>query len=225
MIDRVQWSTSLAIVGVLLFGALAAARIHQASPRKTNAPPRHIAFNLPFESAAALGDANAPVTLIHFSDYQCPFCKRFDLTTLDEIKEKLVASGKVRLIEWDLPLDFHAGAFKAAEAARCAGEQGRFWEMRRLLIANRAATTPEAIAGYVHELPDFRRDEFDQCMSSERYAEVTKRGIQAAHKLGIEATPSFLIGRVRNGRFDGELLVGARKYETFELMVEEAAGD
>src|SRR3989338_5451600 len=82
-----------------------------------------------------LGKADAPVTVVEFTDYQCPFCRRFHQSAFEEIKKNYIDTGKVRFVSRDLPLDIHANAARAAHAARCAGEQGKFWEMRHLLIA------------------------------------------------------------------------------------------
>src|SRR2546427_8375547 len=93
--------------------------------------------------APMLGRADAPVTLVEFSDYQCPFCQRFFATTLSAIKKQYVDTGKVRYVFRDFPLDqLHPQARKAAEAVHCAGEHGRYWEMHDLLFQNQKALAP-----------------------------------------------------------------------------------
>ncbi|MGK0209072.1 MAG: protein-disulfide isomerase, partial [Patescibacteria group bacterium] len=83
---------------------------------------------------AVLGDADAPVTIVEWSDYECPFCARFYSQTYDQIKSKYIETGKVKLVFRDFPLSFHNNAQKAAEAAECAGEQGKYYEMHDLLF-------------------------------------------------------------------------------------------
>ena len=83
-----------------------------------------------------LGKADAPLTLVMFTDYQCPFCSRFETQTLPEIKKQYIDTGKLRFVVRDLPLPFHPNAPKAAEAAHCAEEQGKYWELREKLVNN-----------------------------------------------------------------------------------------
>src|SRR5690348_16641353 len=79
--------------------------------------------------AFAIGSQNEPVTMVEFTDFQCPFCYRFHVNTFNELKKNFIDTGKVRFVSRDLPLDFHPNAMQAAQAGRCAGEQGQFWPM------------------------------------------------------------------------------------------------
>ena len=83
-----------------------------------------------------LGDKNAPLTVVEFTDYQCPFCQRFHVTSYPDLKKNYIDTGKVRFYSRDLPLDFHANAMRAAQAARCANDQGQYWKMREIMSAN-----------------------------------------------------------------------------------------
>ena len=83
-----------------------------------------------------LGNKDAPVTMVEFTDYQCPFCQQFHAETFAELKKNYIDTGKVRFFSRDLPLDFHPNAMRAAQAGRCAAEQGKFWKMRDLMAAN-----------------------------------------------------------------------------------------
>src|SRR3954468_16252241 len=96
-------------------------------------------------SGYALGREDAPLTMVEFTDLQCPFCRQFALTSFDEIKKNWIDTGKLRYISRDFPLDIHAQAMPAARAARCAGEQGQFWEMRTTLMRNANLLTPDFI--------------------------------------------------------------------------------
>lgn len=86
-------------------------------------------YQVSMDDDPVLGNANAPITIIEFSDYECPFCKRFYDQTFGQIKKDYIDTGKVKFIYRDYPLSFHPGAEPAAQAANCAGEQGKYWEM------------------------------------------------------------------------------------------------
>ena len=91
-----------------------------------------------------LGSANATITLIEFTDYQCPFCSRHFNQTYEQIKKDYIDTGKVKFYLRDFPLGFHPNAQKAAEAARCAGDQGKYWEMHDALFKNQSEWSPLA---------------------------------------------------------------------------------
>lgn len=164
------------------------------------------------------GDQNARIALIEFSDYQCPFCGRHTKDVLPQIEDEYVKTGKVKYVFRDLPLDFHKNAFKAAEAAHCAGAQGKFWEMHDLLFQNQAALAPEQLATHAKSL-GLGESAFQQCRDSGRFAAQIRQDIAEAGTAGITGTPTFLIGLVQPG--DGRVkvvkkLVGAKPYAEFK---------
>src|SRR6185312_10750795 len=99
-----------------------------------------------------LGNDQAPVTVVEFADYQCPFCRKFQSESYAELKKELIDSGKVRFVSSDLPLPFHDHSMKAAEAARCAGDQGKFWEMRNTLMGTTADLSDASLDKYAQTL-------------------------------------------------------------------------
>src|SRR5688572_11937738 len=115
------------------------------------------------------GAPNAKVAVIEFSDYQCPFCSRYVTESLPQLAKEYIDTGKVKYVWRDLPLDFHKQAFKAAEAAHCAGEQGRFWEMHDVLFANQKNLMPEDLTRHAAGL-QLDASQFQQCLSSDRFA-------------------------------------------------------
>ena len=168
------------------------------------------------------GDRKARVAVIEFSDYQCPFCGRYVTNTFSQIENDYVETGKVKYVFRDLPLEFHKNAFKAAEAAHCAGEQGKFWEMHDLLFQNQAALAPEQLPGYAKSL-GLSEAGFSRCMESGQFAAGIKKDIADAGTVGISGTPTFLIGVVQPG--DGRVkvmkkLVGAKPYEEFKAAID-----
>ena len=167
------------------------------------------------------GAANAKVALIEYSDFECPFCARYGKDTYPQLLKEYVDTGKIKYVWRDLPLDFHKRAFKAAEAAHCAGEQGRFWEMHDKLFENSKNLAPE-------ELPKFAQAVqidsalFQQCLDSGRYSSDIKKDITDANGVGITGTPSFLIGVVQpNGTVRvTRKLVGAKSFGEFKAALD-----
>ena len=156
------------------------------------------------------GDENAPVTIIEYSDFECPFCGRFFEQTLPQIEENYIDTGKVKLIYRDFPLGFHANAQKAAEAAECAGEQGKYWEMHDTLYETGALS----IANLKQHAKDLGLDstQFDSCLDSGKYATEVTDDMAKGQAAGVSGTPSFTI--------NGKLLVGAQPYATFAQMID-----
>jgi protein-disulfide isomerase len=193
-------------------------KLLQSRPAAADALPREPVdiANEPFK-----GNDTAKVVVIEFSDYQCPFCARYSKDTLARIRTDYVETGKVRYVFRDLPLPFHAQAFKAAEAAHCAGEEGKFWEMHDVLFQNQSALGPEQLAAHARTV-GLEEPLFRQCLDSGRFASDIKKDIADAGTVGISGTPSFLIGVVQPG---GRVkvvkkLVGAKPYDEFKAAID-----
>ena len=116
------------------------ARAVAPQPSAAPAPPQKVQMSVG-NGWYSLGRPDAPVTLVEFGDYQCPFCKQFHTTAYSDLKKNYIDTGKVRFVSRDLPLEFHPFALRAAEAARCAGDQGKYWEMRDALYASAPSPT------------------------------------------------------------------------------------
>ena len=170
---------------------------------------------------AVRGSASAPLTMVEFTDYQCPYCRRFQAEVWPRLKRDYVDTGKLRFIVRDLPLTFHAHAKPAAEAAHCAGEQGRFWAMHDALLATTTDLSPRGIEGQARALGlDVAR--FDACVAAGRYAAVIARNAAAADALGLRGTPAFLVGTVQHGTLQGRAVMGALPYADFDAVVRAA---
>jgi protein-disulfide isomerase len=172
--------------------------------------------------APTLGRAEAPVTLVEFSDYQCPFCQRFFATTLSTIKKDFVDTGKVRYVFRDFPLDqLHPLARRAAEAAHCAGEHGKYWEMHDLLFQNQKALTPPQLAEHARTI-GVDGAKFDECLASGRHAARVERGLTDGSAAGVQATPSFIVGKTKaGGVVEGMPIRGAQPLETFRRIIDQ----
>lgn len=179
------------------------------------APPQRGRLKLGKEFA--LGRPDAPVVIVEYTDYQCPFCNRFSTTTFPELKKKYIDTGKVRFISRDYPLDFHPHSLQAAQATRCAGEQNRFWQVKEALMASSAQLTPELITSLARDA-GVEKAQFQACMDAGKYQAEIKDGIAAANAIGINGTPSFLIGKVSDGYLDGRIVIGAQPLGEFEKV-------
>jgi len=167
----------------------------------------------------ALGDPEAPLTLVEFTDYQCPFCNRFFKTAFPELKKTYIDSGKLRLVIKDLPLAFHANARGAAQAAHCAGEQGRFWPLHDKLYENAARLQAANLPGY-GEQAGLEIAAFRDCLASERHLEAIDGDAAEAGRVGITGTPSFVLGHTTADAIAGEKIVGAKPFAAFEARIE-----
>ena len=163
----------------------------------------------------ALGRSDAPLTLLEFTDYQCPYCRRFQRESWPQLKKNYVDTGKLRFIVRDLPLQFHSAARPAAEAAHCAGEQGRFWEMHQALLGGDDALSAAGIDRRAREVGlDLER--LHACIGANRYESAIARNIATADALGVRGTPAFVLGRSVLGTLEGELAEGAQPYRVFD---------
>ncbi len=195
-----------------------------AAPAQPAQPPQVTNAKVSIAGLEVLGRKDAPLTMVEFSDYQCPFCRAFHTGAYGKIKKEWVDTGKLRLVSWDLPLEFHSNAAKAAQAARCAGEQNKFWEMRDLLISNAAQLEGEAIVGYARQVPRLDLERFKGCVGANKYSSEIKKAADVANAQGISGTPSFLLGKTNGDQLDGVVIVGAQPYAAFEAQLKQQYG-
>jgi protein-disulfide isomerase len=172
-------------------------------------------------SLAPRGRSDAPLTIIEFSDYQCPYCKRHVDQTLPKLLADYVDTGKARYAFRDYPLEqIHPLAAKAAEAARCAGDQGRYWEMHDRLFANQKELEPEKLPTHATAL---KLDEaaFRACLDGSRNAARVKEDLQAGEELGARGTPMFVVGPTGGNLVtSGVIIHGAQPIAVFKSEIE-----
>lgn len=166
----------------------------------------------------SVGRADAPVAIVEYTDYQCSFCARFQADTYPEIRKNFIDPGTVRFIRRDLPLASHPEALKAAQAGRCAGDQGKFREMNDLLSANPSILGADAYARFARELSLDARV-FKACVDSDRHLPDIRASAEGAAAIGIRSTPSFVIGTVEGDTLEGTRLTGALPYAVFEKAI------
>jgi protein-disulfide isomerase len=168
-------------------------------------PPR---VTVATDDDPARGPASAPVTIVEFSDFQCPYCSRAE-TVVDEVMKKY--DGKVRLVYRDYPLSFHPNAETAAMASECADEQGKYWEMHKAMFGNQsklAAADLVETAGNV----GLDKDKFKGCLDSGKFRNEVQKDFQDGQKAGVSGTPTFFI--------NGVMIVGARDVDSFSQIID-----
>jgi protein-disulfide isomerase len=162
------------------------------------------------DGAPFKGPATAPVTLVEFTDFHCPFCKQVQ-PTLDQLLAKY--TGKVKLVYRDFPIDqLHPQARRAHEAARCANDQGKFWPYHDRLYANAPKGSPEDLKAYAQEV-GLDLPAFEQCFSSRKYQAAVQQDEDAGIRAGVTGTPAFFV--------NGRLLSGAQPLESFARLIDE----
>ena len=149
-----------------------------------------------------------------------PSASSSTLTTYAELKKNYIDTGKLRFYSRDLPLDFHANAMRAAEAARCAADQGKFWQLRDIMGAN-----PDKLemANLVEDATGLKMDvaAFRTCVESEKYKNAVQTDVMEAMKIGADGTPTFVVGKSTADGVDGEVVLGALPYPMFDEKLKE----
>ena len=182
-----------------------------AAAQPTATPPI-VVENVSVDDDPSWGPADAPVTIVEFSDFQCPYCARFVTQTLPQIKQTY--EGKVRFVFRDFPLSqIHENAEKASEAAECANEQGKFWEYHDKLFSSQSALDVASLKSYASQL-GLDTATFDQCLDSSKYAQEVQKDLQDGTSYGVDGTPAFFV--------NGLLVVGAQPFASFQEVIDAA---
>jgi len=155
------------------------------------------------------GNPAAPITIVEFSDYQCPFCARVN-PTLAKIRETY--GDRVKIVFKDYPLPNHPQAPKAAEAARCAGEQSKYWEMHDAMFANQRALEVPSLKQTARAI-GLDGTSFDQCLDSGKWQATIRAGSELGEQMGVNSTPSLYV--------NGRALIGAMPFENFKQIIDE----
>ena len=207
---------SFAVVWVLLLKPAI-----NGTTSKTNPPSEAVpAEPVSLDGAELRGDRGARVALIEYSDFQCPYCSRFANDTLPEIERRYVDSGKVLLAFRHFPLEsIHPFALRAAEAAQCAGRQGKFWQMHDALFGSHERLDKDVILQHARALA-LNSEALSACVDGVSEASV-RRDIETGRAIGISGTPAFLVGRIqRDGRVQiTDRLSGAKPVEQFAASI------
>jgi protein-disulfide isomerase len=157
--------------------------------------------------------------MVEFTDFQCPFCKRFHDTVFPDLVKKYVDSGQLRIVSRNLPLPFHQNAKPAALAALCANQQEKYWPMRERLFAKNSELTTSNILGAA-EGASLDLAKFKSCWDAKVFDSVLKKDNDDAGTAGITGTPSFVVGKPNGDKMSGDIIVGAQPLPTFEAEID-----
>ena len=200
-------------------------QIRQLLERLTQpqAPPQPTTARITNLSGFVMGRPDAPLTMIEFTDLQCPYCRQYATVTFDEIRKNWIDTGRLRYISRDFPLDFHPQAMPAARAARCAGEQGKFWEIRMVLMRNANLLSPDYISKTAADLK-LDAKAFAACTASPKFDAAIQADLQEGARIGVSGTPAFVIGRTTPAAVEGPLIIGAMPYVQFDAKFKDLLG-
>ena len=181
----------------------------QPSPGQQQQIPQRQDISL--DNDPVLGNKDAPVTIVSFEDYQCPYCGRAFQQTFPLLKKDYVDTGKVKMVFRDYPLPFHPNAEPAAEASECAHEQGKFWEYHDALFENQQNLGTELYLQLAEKLK-LDTNKFKQCIESGKYKQEVQDDFSYGSQVGVSGTPTFFV--------NGIMLVGAQPYQAFQQVIE-----
>ena len=161
--------------------------------------------------------------MVEFTDLQCPFCRQFHITAFEQIKKDYVDTGKLRYISRDFPLEqLLPYAMAAARVARCAADQGKFWEMRHTILVNNASLTPTVFDTFAQDLKlDVTKFKACEAAAASKFQDVLQKDSADATSVGVSGTPTFVIGKMTPSGLDGIRIVGAQPYAAFEAKIKE----
>jgi protein-disulfide isomerase len=199
------------------------AKPQQAMPAAPTAQAKPESLTIKGGGIYVLGKSDAPLTLVEFTDYECPFCKRFYETTFQTLKKNYIETGKLKFISRNMPLPMHPHALKAAQASTCAGDQGKFWEMKDLLFRNQNRLEVEALTGYANDI-SLNAETFKTCMADDARLKSISDEASYINSLGVNGTPSFVLGKSVGDSVEGRKIVGAQPLEVFEGAINELLG-
>lgn len=175
-------------------------------------------------SEPVVGQADAPVLMEEFSDFECPFCKRFHDQTWPLLKKEFIDTGKVSFVYRDLPLSFHENAYSAALAGQCAHEQGKFWEMHDKifkLFENRGMFADDFLGELVYKKLaqeiGLNSEQFNECLDAKKYAPEVEDDLLTAQEKEVNGTPTFFINEKK--------FVGAQPYNEFRKLILKELGE
>lgn len=188
-----------------------------SSQNKNNQPTGPVDVSV--DDDAVLGDNGAPVTIIEFSDFQCPFCRSFWKNAFVEIKKDYIDTGKAKLVFRDYPLSFHPMATPSAEGAECAKEQGKFWEMHDAMFEEQEKLGTGTIQYTADDIKKWAANiglnagQFNECLDSRKYKSEVEKDFADGGAAGVTGTPAIFI--------NGRLVAGAQPFSVFKTIIED----
>jgi len=176
-------------------------------------------LTVPLTSKRVMGDDKAPLAIVEFTDYECPYCVRFAQTTWPSLKREFVDTGKLKLVTYDFPLSIHNNAIKAAVAGRCSSAQGQYKGMRNTLFASSRNLKAETYTKAAQSL-GMDTAQFATCMDNKDNVTGVYQDIALGKKLGVQGTPRFYVGRVVGDQLrDVTVISGAKSFSVFSQII------
>lgn len=210
---------SIIIAGVIVAGAI----VYNPSSQPVRNGNEQVVDEQPdsFETPTAdddvvLGEASAPVEVIIFGDYQCPYCERLYQDTEKKLREEYVKAGKVKVVYRDYPLSGHPAAQPAAEAAECAGDQGKYWQYHDALFERQATIMTLDYIGLAGEL-GLNKAAFQSCVETHKFAAEVAKDLADGTAAGVDGTPASFV--------NGQLISGAVPYASFKTVIDSALAE
>ncbi len=181
--------------------------------------------NISLDDDPMKGNPDAEITIVEFSDFQCPFCARFHTQTLPLIEQNYISTGKVNFVYRDFPIQsIHPNAVPAAVASECADDQGKFWEMHDMIFKNQKnwqdlqiAESASLFREYAIEI-GLNTDEFDSCMTTGKHLKEIQNDLNDARAYGVTGTPGFFVG---NEKIGFTKIDGAQPFSSFQRVIEQ----
>ncbi|HNO95282.1 MAG TPA: thioredoxin domain-containing protein [Anaerolineales bacterium] len=229
-IRRKEKQSRFLAIGLITVGALFLAFLviyPNLKPLGEVVTPKEITrANVDFNTA---GDPNAPITITEYSDFQCPYCRIFFENTEELLMKQYVETGTVHFVYKSVGAFIGPESKAAAEAAYCAGDQGKFWEMHDMLFTNQTGENVGAfddrhLEAFADEL-GLDRGQYDDCRSSGKYSDLAEQDAKDATAAGIQATPSFILTYDVNGETQTRVIQGAQGIDVFAQEIEAALTD
>ena len=206
--------------GTLLLQATSRPPTNEPAGSQTRIQPK-LTTDLLLEGEPSLGNARAPLTIVEFSDFECRYCQQFHQTVMPNLKKEYIETGLVRFIHKDLPLPFHRQALPAAAAARCAGEQNKYWTTYGALFDGQSCLECKGVVAIARE-QGVDATTLQACMNRAATKALINANVSEAQLHGIRATPTFVIGPTRtDNTHRGEIVEGAMPWLQFKAMLDE----
>lgn len=196
-------------------------KLAASRPSARPVPPSPQNVKVSVDDDPIKGDTKAPVTIVEFSDFQCPFCKRFYDQVLPSLDKEYISTGKVRLVFRDYPLEFHKNALPAAIAANCAQEQGKYWEVHNFLFEHPDKLDTASMLSSADEL-NINREKFEKCVNDKTKEAEINKDFQDGQLYGVRGTPSFFIGKTEDNKNEltGVYIRGAQPFQVFKTEID-----
>ena len=197
------------------------ASVPSAPVERQRPPEAALSTELLFAGEPAMGSNDAPLTIVEFSDFECSYCRRFHEQVLPSLKRTYIDTGLVRFIHKDLPLPFHDQARPAAAAARCAGEQNRYWDLYSALFNQQTCLECKGVVGIAESI-DLNTSALRACMERKATETLITTNVSEAELHNIRATPTFVIGASRHdGKHHGDVIEGAMPWPQFKALIDQ----